>query len=456
MIVLFAALALASPKRAAPPPPTAEEAIGALIGAALTDDHGWTILTELCDEIGHRLAGSPQLEQAVAWGVGHLGAAGLANVRAEPVDVPVWVRGPASLVVTAPTTRSLGLLALGGSVATPPEGVEGPVRAFGDLAALEAVPDGSLGGAIVLLDQPFTTYGETVRIRTQGASVAARKGAAAVLVRSVTPGSLYTPHTGMLRYEDGVARIPAAAVTVEDAGWLHRLADGGTTVRVRLSLAAETRADAPSANAMGEVRGRERPDEIVVIGCHLDSWDVGQGAQDDGAGCVMVMEAARLIQALPVPPRRTIRVVLFTNEENGLAGATAYAAAHNNERHVAGMEADTGAGPILGFRAGSALPEGPARDAASAKWAAALAPHLPLLAPVVVEARLGVGGSGADVGPILAATGGYGVGVDFDTTNYWPIHHTEADTIDKIDPVTFRKDVAAVAAMAWLLAEVEP
>jgi carboxypeptidase Q len=442
-MTLLLIAALAAPRKA-PPPPDASATAGALLGAALLDGEAYDEIAYLADVIGPRFSGSPGLDQAIAWTAQRMRDDGLA-VHTEAVDVPVWVRGPASLDVVAPERRSLSLLALGGSVSTPASGLEADVLVVSTFEELEARRSEAVGH-IVVWDAPFTGYGETVKYRWAGASVAAGAGAVASLTRSVTPTSLHTPHTGGQGYADGVVQIPTAAITVEDAAWLHRLQDRGVTPRLRIQLTAEQRADAPSANVVGELRGRERPDEIVVIGCHLDTWDVGRGAQDDGAGCATVMAAGALLAALPQPPRRTLRVVLFTNEENGLRGGKGYAAAHAGERIVYAVEDDTGAGAPLGF--GVDRPDG------AEPAAAALQPWAPWLAPVGADV-IRVGHSGADIGP-LVKQGAVGLGLEHDMTGYWPIHHTEADTLDKIDPAMVRRNVAAMAVMAWILTEVAP
>ncbi|NCG19312.1 MAG: M20/M25/M40 family metallo-hydrolase, partial [Rhodobacterales bacterium] len=339
--------ALAGKKKAVEP--NIEDVSAQLMGRALTSDGAWDKLIELCDDIGHRLAGTEALEKAVDWGEAKLAADGLIASR-EPVILPVWIRGEESAVLLDPVERPLKVLALGGSVGTPEGGITAEVVVVANWEELEALGD-AVQGKIVLYDVPFTGYGETVQYRGQGALRAAKQGAVAVLVRSVTPHSLDTPHTGaQWGAEEGVPAIPAAAVTLEAAALMHRLSNRGKTFRVHLELGAPVEDDRPGHNVVGEITGRELPDEVVVLGCHLDSWDVGQGAQDDGAGCVAAMEAGRLIAALPFAPRRTVRVVLFTNEENGLAGGKAYGVAHGDEKIVAAMEMDTGAGSPWGWR----------------------------------------------------------------------------------------------------------
>lgn len=438
----------------APPLPSSDvliaQAAATLTGAALQGTGAWDKLVELADGVGHRLAGSPGLEAAVEWGAARMVQDGLANVRKEEVQVPVWIRGRAAARVTAPLDEELEILALGGSVGTPEGGITAPALVVGSFDELEerAV---EVAGKVVIYDVPFTSYGETVQYRSKGATRASAHGAVAVLVRSVTPVSLNTPHTGALHYGDDADPIPAAAITVEDAARFHRWHDAGVPITVSLDLGSHTLPDALSHNVVGEVVGRSAPEQIVLLGCHLDSWDVGQGAQDDGGGCSIVMEAVRLIGTLPVPPRRTVRVVLFTNEENGLRGATAYAEAHAGEHHVAALESDTGTGYTSGFRV-DVRHEDPEEQARRQEAVlAGLAPVLPYLAPLDADTlRLNYGG--ADIGP-LVKTGVVGFGVDHDTTGYWPIHHTDADTVDKVDPAALRQALAATAVLAYALAE---
>ena len=277
-----------------------------------------------------------------------------------------------------------------------------------------------------------------VQARLHAPSEAARRGAVAALVRSVTAVSLRTPHTGALRYQPGVRQIPAAAVSIEDADLLARLARRGPVV-VALSLGARTLPDAPSANVVGELRGRELPEQIVLLGAHIDSWDVGPGASDDGAGCVAVMEAARLLRTTGLVPRRTIRVVLFTGEEYGLAGSADYARRHRTEHHVAAFETD------VGMAAPDAIGVG------SEERARAWAPLLPAFEPFGIR-RFRPHAYGSDVKPIVEA-GAMGFDLEPDTHHYFDIHHTAADTLDKIRPEDLRRNAAAVALLAWTLAE---
>ncbi len=460
-------LLAARPAAAADVPDAMRDAAARLTTEALRSRDAYDGLGELCDRVGHRLSGEASLDSAIRWAADRMRAEGLENVHTERVMVPVWVRGRESAELLAPRSKPLHVLGLGMSVGTPRNGVTAEVVVVDSFPQLEQLGERGLRGRIVLYDVPFRSYGETVRYRGAGASRAARYGAVAVLVRSVTPVSLDTPHTGSLGYVDSLPKIPAAAITIEDATLLHRLAARGLHPRMRLVMEAHRRPDVPSANVIGEVTGREQPREIVAMGGHIDSWDVGQGAQDDGTGMIVSMEAAHLVQKLGLRPRRTLRVVLWVNEENGLRGGRAYRDAHRAELadHVAALESDSGNGLVRGFqldlRPRPAAGDTVARDttgraAAERERTDALA-LLRALAPLVTTAANGTpemkpGGGGADVGP-LAAMGVPALGLDHDETHYFDVHHTDADTFDKIDPEALARNVASMAVMAWALAE---
>jgi carboxypeptidase Q len=441
--------AQAQAERAAPQPAPRvriedyRERAGRIIGAALVSGRAYQRLAYLTDRVGHRLSGSDNLRRAIDWALAEMKGDGLDNVRAEKVMVPHWVRGRESLELIAPEPHRLALLGLGGSVATPPEGIEAEAVVVRNFDELEALGE-KVRGKVVVYNAPFTTYGATVQYRGAGASRAARHGAAAALVRSVTPVSLQTPHTGALRYAEDQPKIPAAAVTIEGAELLQRMYDRGERPRVRLKMEARFLPDAESANVVAELKGTEKPEEVVLLSGHFDSWDVGQGAHDDGGGCVAAWEAARLLKELNLRPRRTIRVVLYTNEENGLRGGNAYRDAHRAElrNHVLAVESDSGVYRPVGFGlAASASPQARA-DAREI---------LKLLAGVGAD-RLGADGGGADIGPIMRE-GVVGMSLDVDGSRYFDIHHTEADTLDKVDPRELAACVAAMAVMAYVVAD---
>jgi len=412
-----------------------------IIAAALADSAAYDRLAEMADRFGHRLSGSDALEHALDWILAEMTRDGLANVRGEPVMVPVWVRGPESAALVAPRAQPLPMLGLGGSVGTPPGGITAEVlvvSGFDELRARAA----EARGRIVLFDVPFTTYGETVQYRADGAVAAARAGAVASLIRSVTPNSQRTPHTGMMRYAEGVARIPHAALTVEDAAMLHRMQERGERVVVRLEMGARELPDRESRNVIGELVGRERPEDVVVMGGHIDSWDVGQGAMDDGGGVVAAWEALRVLKRLGLTPRRTIRVVGWTNEENGLRGGTAYRDAHRAalDRHVLAIESDGGV----------FAPEGFGFTGSDAAFA--IVRQVGTLLEGIGAGAVRRGGGGADIGPIMR-DGVPGMGLDVDGTRYFWYHHTDADTMDKLDPREMGLCVAAMAVMAYVIAD---
>jgi carboxypeptidase Q len=427
------------------------DAAARIMEAALADEGAWQKLVFLTDRVGPRLSGSRALEQAIAWAADTMRAEGHENVRLQKVMVPHWVRGQESAQLVAPVSRPMQILGLGGTVATPKKGLTGEVVVVESFEELDELGD-RIRGKIVLFNRglpPYSEeegagYGETVRYRVQGPARAARHGAIAALVRSITASSLYTPHTGATAYEEGGRKIPAAAVTAEDAELIARLTRAGDTVRVRLTLSGRFLPDAESANVIAELRGREKPDEIVLIGAHIDSWDVGQGAHDDGGGCAIMMQALTLLRNLDMRPRRTIRVVLFTNEENGLRGARDYASEHAEEisRHVMAMESDSGVFAPRGMRVhGSDEALAHTRDIVS------------LLEPIGA-ARARPGYAGADLGPLIEE-GVQALGHWVEGSRYFDIHHTHADTLDKVVPEELAQNLAAVAIVAYVIADME-
>jgi carboxypeptidase Q len=279
--------------------------------AALESPRTWERLAELVDEFGPRFSGTEALEASLDWILERMAADGLENVRAEPVMVPRWIRGDESMELTAPRSKSMAVLGLGGSVGTPQEGIREEVLVVESFAELQERAS-EADGKIVLFDAPFTDYGQTVQYRGNGAVAAARAGAVASLIRSVTPFSMNTPHTGGMSYQDGVPQIPHAAITVEDAQMLHRMQDRGESIEVVLKMGARNEGMVPSRNVMAEIVGWEHPDEVVVLGGHSDSWDVGQGAMDDAGGVVAAWEAVLLLKDLGLRPWLTVRVVGWT------------------------------------------------------------------------------------------------------------------------------------------------
>jgi carboxypeptidase Q len=418
-------------------------AADSLIRAATGDSAAYDRVARLVDGFGHRQAGSASLEAAIDWILAEMKTDGLQNVRGEPVKVTHWVRGEESAVLVRPRRDTLSLLGLGGSVATPRGGITAPVLVVSSFDELER-RKADARGKIVLFDTPFTTYGETRQIRTSGPSVAARAGAVACLIRSVASFSIRSPHTGRTAYDSTAPKIPAAALSVEDAMMLRRMQERGEPVVLTLRMGARLLPPAQSRNVVAELVGRERPDEVVVLGGHIDSWDVGQGAMDDAGGSVAAWEAVRLMHALGLRPRRTVRVVLWTNEENGIDGGKAYRDRHLAElgRHVMAMESDGGVFQPQGFSfAGSDSAAALVRQAAS------------LLQPVGATRVEHVRESPeADIGP-LVEEGVPGIGLDVDGSRYFWYHHSDGDTLDKLDPAEVARCVAAMAVMAYVIAD---
>jgi carboxypeptidase Q len=412
-----------------------------LIDAATADTAAWLRLAELTDRFGPRLSGSENLERALDWIMIEMEEDGLENVHPEPVMVPHWVRGEEWAQLVSPRAAPLHMLGLGGSIGTPDDGIEAAVLVVGSFEELERRA-GEAAGKIVLFDVPFTSYGRTVRYRTSGAVAAARAGAVASLIRSVGPFGMQTPHTGAMQYDDSVPKIPHGAVSMEDAMMMRRMQMRGDSVRVRLKMSARTLPDAPSRNVIAEIRGRTAPHEIVVIGCHIDSWDVGTGAIDDAGGCVAAWEALRLMKALDIRPRRTVRAVLWTNEENGLRGATAYRDAHLDEiqNHVLAIESDAGVFEPTGF------------GYSGSERGFGMVEEIGMLLEPIDAGRITRGGGGADIGPLMQL-GVPGMGLQVQGSRYFWYHHTDADTVDKLDPAGVAESVAAMAVMAYVAAD---
>ena len=408
---------------------------------ALKDSAAWNRLAVMTETFGPRFSGSESLERAIDWTLAEMRKDGLDNVRGEPVMVPRWVRGAESVEMIAPRRQALPMLGLGGSIATPADGITADVMvvtSYDDLQARAA----EARGKIVLYNVPFTAYGQTVAYRSGGAVAAARVGAVASLVRSITPYSMRTPHTGGMAYNDSVPKIPHAAITPEDADMIARMIQRGERVAVKLTMAARMMPDAQSRNVIAELRGTTSPDEVVVMGGHIDSWDVGRGAMDDAGGVIAAWEAIRILKELGLRPRRTIRVVGWTNEENGLRGGNAYRDAHRAElaRHVAAIESDAGVFTPRGF------------GFTGTDSAFALVRQIGTLLAAIGAGDIVRGGGGADIGPIMAL-GVPGLGLNVDGTRYFWYHHTDADTVDKLDPHDVALCVATMAIMAYVLAD---
>jgi carboxypeptidase Q len=447
--LLFLALALLSPGLAqaqAGLPAEVKATASSLHKEAMAGTGAFDIVRSLTVEVGPRPAGSKAHDAAVAWGVAKMKELGFSNVRAEKATVPHWVRGAESGEIVAPWPQPVHLAALGGSAGTPAEGIEAQVVQVPSLDAVDKLDPAQVKGKIVFYNvrmeraKDGSGYGRAVGVRGAGASRAAKLGAVAVLIRSIGTDNNRTPHTGAMRYQDGIEKIPAAALSNPDADLLEAQVASGKAVTFRLKLGATTLPDVETASVVGDIPGREKPEEIVLLGCHLDSWDLGTGAIDDGAGCAIMMEAARRIGQLPRKPRRTVRVVLFANEEFGLSGARAYAEAHKDElaRHVMAGESDFGSGRV--WRIGSHV------DPANLPVVADLAKLLG------IEQGNNESGGGADLSPMAPARVPI-VSLAQDGTTYFDYHHTANDTLDKIDPKDLDQNVAAWAAVAYAIAD---
>jgi len=414
-----------------------------IIDKAMSDSQGYDRLGEMLDTFGPRFSGSTNLEKSLEWIIDEMKKDGLENVHGEEVMVPKWIRGKESAVMTAPWKKDLAVLGLGGSVGTGSKGLSGEVfvvNSFDDLKARA----GEAKGKIILYNVPFTTYGETVQYRYRGASEAAKVGGIASLIRSVGPYSMNTPHTGTSAYEDGVKKIPHAAITLEDAAMMGRMSKRGITIKVSLYMEGRFVDDVPSQNVMGEIVGSEYPDEVIVLGGHIDSWDVGQGAHDDGGGCVASWQAVKLIKDLGLKPKRTIRAVMWTNEENGLRGGEAYRDEHLNEldNHILAMESDAGVFKPSGF--GFSGPDESLK----------ILQDIGTLLYRIDSGKITKGGGGADIGPIMRE-GVPGMGLKVDGSRYFWYHHTNADTFDKVDKDEFNRCVATMAVMAYVVADMD-
>jgi Zn-dependent M28 family amino/carboxypeptidase len=459
-VLAFAAvsLAAASPAEAKPrtapvsamiPEPSPAKVAASLRDRALKDPTAYDIVESLTTEVGPRLAGSPGAHAAMEWGVAKLKALGFSNVHAEPYTTPVWARGPESAEIVGPYPQKLVILGLGKSVPTPAGGIEAEAVVFPSYADLLDAPAGSLDGKIAVVTQKMTRtqdgsgYGAAVRARAAGPSEAARRGAVAFLMRSVSTRDDRMPHTGGTNYQADAPRIPAAALSPSDATMLDHMAERGQPIRIRLNMASTSSQNGAAWNVVGEIRGREKPEEVIVIGGHLDSWDPGTGAIDDAAGIGITTAAAHLIGGMKTPPRRTIRVVMWGSEETGGAGQ-AYYEAHKAEiaSTVLAGESDLGSDRVWTVR----LPKG-----------AAKAPQLHALPSLLAPLRIFIHNepaafAGSDTEEIQEA-GVPVVSFAQDASRYFDIHHSADDTLDKIDREQLNQNVAAWTAFLWLVAD---
>lgn len=427
--------------------------VESIVKEALARGQAWDKLVSLCTTAPHRLSGSPGAAAAVVWAKQAMQADGLDRVWLEECMVPHWVRGGVQrLTIVAPPQfagEELPILALGGSIATPELGLVAPIVEVKTWAALEQLGNGA-AGKIVFYNRPMDAelidtgraYGGAVDQRSKGASEAAKLGGVGAIVRSMTTRLDDNPHTGALRYAEGVQQVPSAAVSTLGAERLSELLEAGHQVSVKLELDCRSLPDEPSYNVLGEIRGSEFPDQIVVLGGHLDCWDVGQGAMDDGGGCCQAIEALRLMKTLGLRPRRTVRAVLFMNEENGLRGARAYYRDHQDEMddHVLAIESDSGPFTPRGFTT-NANPQ-----------AMAILQDIVKLMADTGATSMRQGSGGADVNP-MRASGVIVMGYEPDCQRYFDLHHSAADTLDKLSPREVNLGAACMAAMAYVVAD---
>ena len=437
--LILAAAALPALAFAAPDP-------AKLRDAALNDTVAYDIVEGLTTEVGQRLAGTEAEARARDWAVVKLKALGFKNVRIEPYDMPVWVRGAETAEIISPFPQKLILTALGNSGATPDAGITAPVVYFDSIDALKSAKPDAVRGKIVFVDHHMTrtqdgsSYGVFGAARRQGPSVASKLGAAAIVIRSIGTDTSRAPHTGVQSWAEGATPIPAAALSVIDAENLSRMLSRGKTVTMKLVLTPKQTGMRPSGNVIAEVPGTDADAGIVLIGGHLDSWDLGTGALDDGAGVAITTAAAKYILDSGEKPRRTVRLVWFGAEEVGTFGAIAYAKAHGSERHAFAAESDFGADRVWRF------------DATLPDTAKPMAERLRVvLAPLGISPSRIPATGGADVALIIAA-GAAAIELQQDGMRYFDLHHTPEDTLDKIDPAQMRQNVAAWTAMLAVVA----
>jgi len=424
-----------------------------LVGAGLRNCNAYALLKELTTVAPRRLSGSRDAERAVALTARMMRDGGFEPVQMETLMVPRWERGNVEeAFLHWPSTRrslALDVCALGGSIATPPGGITAAVIEVKSFDELKALGDRARG-SIVFFNRPmdpsklqtFSAYGAAVDQRSRGAVEAARVGAVAVLVRSVTLAKDRIPHTGAMHYEDSVAQIPAASISTLDADTLSAMLATQKGLRVRLRLDCRTLPDVASANVLGQITGREKPDEVVLVGGHLDCWDKGAGAHDDGSGCMQAIEVLHLLKSAGLTPRRTVRAVMFMNEENGSRGGPAYAAhpRREQERHIAAIESDRG-----GF-----APRGFSVDADSAVLRKVL--RWRELFEALDAGDITLGGSGVDVSPLVKA-GASGFGLVVENHRYFDYHHSDNDTLDKVHPRELEMGAIVKALLCYLIAE---
>jgi hypothetical protein len=452
LLLATAAPALAQQSVASMPPPVlADPKVAALRDNALANDHyAWDIVEGLTTEVGQRLAATEAEARARDWAITKLKALGFANVHVEPFDMPVWVRGPESAEIVSPFPQKLVVAALGYSGSTGPEGVTGEVVHFDSVDALRAAPDSAVKGKIVFIDhnmmpaQDGSGYGQFGAPRRQGPTIASKKGALAIVIRSIGTDHHRNPHTGVQYFTDGATPIPAGALTVPDSEQLVRILKRGKPVVMHLTLVSQKSEGGHSGNVVAEIPGRDPKAPILLVGGHLDSWDQGTGAIDDGAGVAITTAAAKHIMDAG-RPLRTIRVVWFGAEEPGGFGGAALAKAHASDRYAIAGESDFGADRVWRFNSSYAKTDPAIHSQLTAS-----------LAPLGITKNDKGDADGTDVEPTIAA-GSPWISLGQDGTRYFDYHHTPDDTLDKIDLAQMRQNVAAwTAVLAVLSGRIEP
>jgi len=420
-----------------------QDVVMTIIKGATKDTAAWERLAYMCDTYGPRLSGSVNIEQAANWLFLEMKKYGLSNIKSEQVMVPHWVRGNEKCELITPRKCNLRMLGLGGSVATPPEGITAPVLIVKDFDELTAKAK-EAKGKIVIFNCAYEGYGKTVAYRWSGALKAATVGAVASLIRSVSPVGFQNPHTGVIsEYPDTLPKIPHAALTGEDIAMLQRMQNRGQHPVIHLYMEAKMLPDTISHNVMGEIVGTEYPDEIIAVGGHLDSWDVGTGAQDDGGGMFAGVQAVKLLHDLGIKTKRTIRAVAWTNEENGNRGGKAYAESHKNEKHALMFEFDSGVFPPsrIGYSS---------EDTTLFEQVKLFEPLLNLVAKIKVDK----GGGGVDISPMMNINHipGIGLGTDDEGKYFW-YHHSPLDTPEHVSPQDLNLCIAAIAVTVYLYSE---
>lgn len=413
-----------------------------IISGIMKDSLAWERLAFMCDTYGHRLSGSEGLEQSLDWLVEKMKEDELDNVRKDDVMVPVWRRNKEFCRMTLPRQQDFPMLALGGSIATPPEGITAPVLVVKSFEELDERAN-EAKGKIVVFNYVWQDYGQAVQYRVWGADAAAKHGALATLIRSVSPVGFLQPHTGMMRYSDTVKRIPHAAITHEDAELLERMQKRGHNPVIELFMEADTLPDVLSSNVLCELTGSEFPDEIIAFGGHIDCWDVGSGAHDDASGCIAAWHVLKVLKDMNLRPRRTLRAVMWANEENGVRGGAAYAEQYKNEKHALMLEWDSGV-----------FPPHEIRYIGPYEVYNIICAFMPLLNKIRPIDALKATWVGVDIGPMMRQNNVPGIGLNTDDNEeYFWYHHAAIDTPDKIDPLTFNQCIAAIALIVYIYAD---